>query len=306
MDGRMGSRAMAAVGRAHRRAITVVLCAVLGGACVGAGADDATRDPAEDSRPAPARGASQLEVRDDLITVFEDFGTPGTFALYDVVAEHMIVVDSARATRRFTPASTYKIPNSLIALETGAVADETEVVPYGGEPQPFKGWEQDMDLRDAFAASNVPVYQEIARRIGLERMQEWVDRLDYGNRELGDVPDRFWLDGPLAISAVEQVRFLARLTRQELPASASNQRVVRELALIEETPDAALFGKTGWIFDRTPMLGWWVGWVERAGRVYTFALNVDMASEDDVPKRIPLGRELLDRLDVLAAPNAGQ
>lgn len=297
---------MAAVGHAHRRAMAVVLCAVLGGACAGAGADDATRDPAENSRPEPARGASRLEVRDDLLAVFEDFGTPGAFALYDVAADRVIVVDSARATRRYTPASTYKIPNSLIALETGAVADETEIVPYGGEPQPFEAWERDMDMRDAFAASNVPVYQEIARRIGLERMQEWVDRLDYGNRALGDVPDRFWLDGPLAISAVEQVRFLARLSRQELPAAASNQRVVRELALMEETPVAALFGKTGWIFDTTPMLGWWVGWVEREGRVYTFALNVDLASEDDVPKRIPLGRELLDRLDVLAAPNDGR
>lgn len=281
-------------GPACRGAIAILLYATLGGACAGAGADDATQD------------SSQLEVRDDLVTVFEEFGTPGTFALYDVAADHVIVVDSARATRRYTPASTYKIPNSLIALETGAVADETEVVPYGGEPQPVEAWEQDMDLQDAFAASNVPVYQEIARRIGLERMQEWVDRLDYGNRELGDVPDRFWLDGPLAISAAEQVRFLARLARQELPASASNQRVVREIALMEETPEGALFGKTGWIFDTTPMLGWWVGWVEREGRVYTFALNVDMASDEDAAKRVPLGRALLDRLDVMSAPSAGR
>lgn len=273
--------------RAHQTGIAVLLWSMLGGGCTEAGAD------------ASAREAAQFEVRDDLVTVFEDFGTPGTFALYDVAADRVIVVDSARAMRRYTPASTYKIANSLIALETGAVADETEVVPFGGEPQPVDAWEQDMDLRDAFAASNVPVYQEIARRVGLERMQDWVDRLDYGNRELGGVPDRFWLDGPLAISAVEQVRFLARLARQELPASASHQHVVREIALIDETPDVALFGKTGWLFDATPMLGWWVGWVERDGRVYPFALNIDMASDDDTSKRIPLGRELLERLGVL-------
>lgn len=178
-------------------AIALLLCSALASACTEAGAD------------AAARETVQFEVRDDLLAVFGDFGTPGTFALYDVAADRVVVVDSARATRRYTPASTYKIANSLIALETGAVADESEVVPYGGEPQPVEAWEQDMNLADAFAASNVPVYQEIARRVGLGRMQEWVDRLDYGNRRLGEVPDRFWLDGPLAISAVEQVRFLA-------------------------------------------------------------------------------------------------
>lgn len=195
LDGRIRSMSQAlACGGSHRQAIALLVVSMLGGACTDAGAD------------ASASDTVHFEIRDDLATVFEDFGMPGTFAVYDVAAGNVIVVDSARATRRYTPASTYKIPNSLIALETGAVADETEVVPYGGEPQPFEAWEQDMDLRDAFAASNVPVYQEIARRIGLERMQEWVDRLDYGNRELGDVPDRFWLDGPLAISALEQVQ----------------------------------------------------------------------------------------------------
>lgn len=272
--------------------IAIPLWLALGGGCTEAGPDASKRE------------AVEFEVRNDLLTVFEEFGTPGTFALYDVAADRVIIVDSARAMHRYTPASTYKIANSLIALETGAVADETEVVPYGGEPQRFDAWEQDMDLRDAFAVSNVPVYQEIARRVGLERMQEWVDRLDYGDRELGEVPDRFWLDGPLAISAIEQVRFLARLARQELPASASHQHVVREIALIDETPDGALFGKTGWLFEARPMLGWWVGWVERDGRIYSFALNIDMAADDDTSKRIPLGRELLERLGVLAASSS--
>src|SRR6185295_19637139 len=117
--------------------------------------------------------------------------------------------------------------NSLIALETGVVKDESEAVPYGGKPQPIKAWEKDMGLRDAIKISNVPVYQEIARRVGLARYDAWLARLDYGNRQTGTVVDRFWLDGPLAISAVEQTKFVARLAQGTLPASARSQAIVR-------------------------------------------------------------------------------
>src|SRR5690606_10185028 len=116
----------------------------------------------------------------------------------------------------FVPASTFKIPNTLIGLATGAVKSVDEIFPYGGQPQPFKTWEKDMGLREAITLSNVPVYQELARRIGLERMQLNLLNMDFGNNEIGTVVDRFWLDGPLKISAVEQTRFLAKLAQGQL------------------------------------------------------------------------------------------
>ncbi len=238
--------------------------------------------------------------RPDLAAVFAEHGTPGTFVLYDVSGGRPTVVDGARAGRRYVPASTFKIANSLIALETGAVKDEREVVPYGGEPQPFPQWERDMDMRDAVRASSVPVYQEIARRIGRKRMQAYLNRLGYGNRKIGTVIDRFWLDGPLQISALEQARFVARLAQGKLPLSERSQRIVRDILWLEEKDGATVFGKTGWVFSpQPPQIGWWVGWVEREGQVYAFALNIDMASADDTPKRIAIGRSLLERLGVL-------
>lgn len=238
--------------------------------------------------------------RPDLQAVFAAQRTPGTFVLYDVSAARMTVVDRERAARPFVPASTFKIANSLIALETGAVKDEREVLPYGGKPQPFPQWERDMDMRDAIRVSNVPVYQEIARRVGRERMQAHLDRLGYGNRRMGTVIDRFWLDGPLEISALEQARFVARLAQGTLPLSERSQRTVRAMLRTEEKDGAALFAKTGWASGPAPpMIGWWVGWVEREGRVYAFALNIDMASADDTPKRLAIGRSLLAELGVL-------
>ncbi|MGV9307042.1 class D beta-lactamase [Nonomuraea sp. NPDC003727] len=240
-------------------------------------------------------------VRDDLRALFDQAGVRGAFALLDVSSGRVTVVDRARAERRLIPASTFKIPHALVALETGAVKDDKEVIPYGGKPQRFPEWEKDMNLGDAIRASNVPVFQTIARRIGLKREQQWLHRLGYGNREVGGVVDTFWLEGPLEISAVEQTRFLSRFARQQLPASVKNQRLVADMLKIEEKDGYTLYGKTGWAFDVTPSVGWWVGWVERGGRLYTFALNIDVVQDGDTGKRIPLARDLLKRLNVLPA-----
>lgn len=241
--------------------------------------------------------AQTFEVRPDLARLFAE--RPGCFALYDASARRMLVVNSARAQRRYRPASTFKIANSLIALETGAVGDVDEVIPYGGSPQPFKAWERDMPMREAIAASSVPVYQEIARRIGLARMRQQLTRFGYGNMQTGEVVDRFWLDGPLQISAVEQARFLARLAQGQLPASKRSQQQVREILRLEHDGAAALYGKTGWAFDGRPDIGWWVGWVEREGRIHSFALNIDLRGEQDLALRRKIGEALLRRLELL-------
>ncbi len=251
--------------------------------------------------PGHTAQAAPIVERPDLQSVFAENGTPGTFALYDVAADRLTVIDRERAARRYVPASTFKITNSLIALETGAVRDENEVIPYGGKPQPFKQWERDMGMREAIALSNVAVYQEIALRIGPARMQAMLDRLDYGNRQIGDVVDRFWLDGPLQISAIEQARFAARLARQQLPLSARSQTIVRDILRQPHQGEARLYAKTGWLFDSTPQIGWWTGWVERSTVIYAFSLNIDMAGARDTPRRIAIGKTLLRRLGVLEA-----
>lgn len=239
----------------------------------------------------------RTEPRDDLQTVFRDHGIErGTFVLLDVQGNRMIVVDKARAQERFIPASTFKIANSLIALETGAVRDEHEIIPYGGRPQPFPQWERDMPMTEAIRVSNVPVYREIARRIGLERMRHWVELLHYGNRDIGQVEDRFWLDGPLAISAIEQAQFLARLTQGFLPVSPEAQATVRNMLKLEDRDGMELYGKTGWAMDAHPQIGWLVGWVVKNGRTYTFALNIDIRRKRDADQRLPIARALMEKL----------
>ena len=247
----------------------------------------------------PARAAEGTEPaqRPELFDIFEAEGLDGTFVLYEPETETLVTVNDERARQRFVPASTFKIANSLIALESGAVTSVDEVLPYGGEPQPFERWERDMSMREAIAMSNVAIYREVARRIGLERMTEMLTELDYGNRDPGTVVDRFWLDGPLAISAVEEAQFLARLARSELPLSTETQAAVREIVLLEEKDGAKLYGKTGWDFaDGGGGLGWFVGWVERDGKVHAFALNMDMKDNEQAALRIPLAKKYLEEM----------
>jgi len=228
--------------------------------------------------------------------LFRDAGVAGTFVLYDVTTQRLIGHDQRRANERFTPVSTFKIFNTLIGLSTGAVKNVDEILPYGGSPQPSKAWEKDMSLRDAIAISNIAIYQELARRIGLERMRDNVSRMSYGNREVGTVIDNFWLVGPLEISAVEQTQLLARLAQEALPFPKSHQAAVREVIRLEQKDDCTLYGKTGWANYPNPGLGWWIGWVQRDGHVYTFALNIDMNQASDASKRVELGKASLKAL----------
>lgn len=158
-----------------------------------------------------------------------------------------------------------------------------------------------MTLAQAFALSNVAVYQEVARRGGLVDMQVRVRALGYGSAQVGEAVDRFWLDGPLAISAVEQVLFLDRLLRGELPVTERALVQLREMALVERGDGYRLYGKTGWSTATEPGVGWWVGWLEQGDQRAVFALNMPMHEVAEAPRRLALVRAALQALDKLPA-----
>ncbi|WP_439860364.1 class D beta-lactamase [Pseudomonas sp. MBLB4136] len=242
--------------------------------------------------------AGQVQAMDwrDSPAVAEAFaraGVTGTFVLHEVGSERWRGHNRQRALTRYSPASTFKIAHTLIGLDTGVVSGLEEVFPFDGKPKFLKSWEKDMGLREALKVSNVSVYQALARRIGLARMRSRVAALDYGNGEIGNQVDQFWLRGPLAISAVEQARFLARLVQDQLPVTPAIQAQVRDISLLEQGPDWRLYGKTGWATSGDPDIGWWVGWVEQQGRRYSFALNIDTHCDADLPTRIELGKASL-------------
>src|SRR3954465_11886862 len=249
----------------------------------------------------PARGLANVsyqrsEIRIDLARRFTDEGTAGTFVGYKTDDYLIIASDKDRSGQAFLPASTFKIPNSLIALETGVVGDpDKDVFKWDGVKRSIEAWNQDHTLRSAIAASVVPVYQEIARRIGAERMQKYVDLFEYGNRKLGGGIDQFWLTGELRIDPIEQIDFVDRLRRGVLPVSKRTQELVRDILPVTKAGDATIRAKSGLLGAELgkPSLGWLVGWAEKAGEQTVFALNLQVRETRPVADRMTVAEQCL-------------
>jgi beta-lactamase class D len=236
------------------------------------------------------------EIRDALAKHFADAGTVGTFVGYKTDDYLIIASDGERSGQALLPASTYKIPNSLIALETGVVEDpDKDVFKWDGVKRSIEAWNQDHTMRSAIAASAVPVYQEIARRIGVERMQKYVDLFEYGNRNIGGGIDQFWLTGELRIDPIQQIDFVDRLRRTALPISKRSQDLVRDILPVTRVGDATIRAKTGLLGAELgkPSLGWVVGWAEKGSAQTVFALNVDVGEPRHVAARMTLTQQCL-------------
>lgn len=232
---------------------------------------------------------------------FDAAGARGTFVLFDPALDQYRILDETRARRGFLPASTFKVANAVIGLETGAIADEREVFRWDGKPQVRREWERDHTLASGMKDSVVWMYQEVARRIGKARMKDWLARLDYGNRHVGGGIDHFWLQGELRITAMQQVAFLHKLAEGRLPATQRAQRLVREAMVVEKTREHTLFAKTGSTGGKGAV-HWWVGWVERRGKpVAYFAMNLDVGPETKFEDRFRITRAILDEVAALPA-----
>jgi beta-lactamase class D len=235
---------------------------------------------------------------------FQNLGIEGSIVIYDLKGDRTFQHNPKRNSTAFLPASTFKILNSLIALETKAIPDELALLTWDGIPRAIPDWNRDLNLREAYKLSTVWFYQVLARRVGYSTMQKWVTAAQYGNQTIGKSEDidKFWLQGELRITPQEQTRFLRRLYANELPFSQKTIAKVKDLMIMEQTPDYTIRGKTGWVGfeDSTkPQVGWVVGYVEKGTNVYFFAVNVDLKKKLDASARMSLMRHCLKDLGVL-------
>ncbi|QWG16592.1 class D beta-lactamase [Bradyrhizobium sediminis] len=236
------------------------------------------------------------EIRADLAKRFADEGTAGTFVGYKTDDYLIIASDKDRSGEAKLPASTFKIPNSIIALDTGVVEDpDKDVFKWDGVTRSIEAWNKDHTLRTAIAASVVPAYQEIARRIGPERMQKYLDLFEYGNRNIGGGIDQFWLTGDLRIDPVQQIDFVDRLRRGVLPVSKRSQDLARDILPVIKAGDAVIRAKTGLLGAERgePSLGWLVGWAEKGSAITVFAFNMDCREPRHVASRIKVAQQCL-------------
>jgi beta-lactamase class D len=247
----------------------------------------------------------------DLKSFYGDFA--GGFSIYDLKTNTYIQYNTEHCKQRFSPCSTFKIPNSLIGLETGVIADTAFIIKYDSirhpkdsvlmANEPFKYWYQDLSLKRALKYSCVWYYQELARRVGQERMKSMVNLLDYGNKDISSGIDTYWLCGSIQISINEQIDFLKRLYLHKLNGfSNKNMNAVKDIMLYETTPDYKLYGKTGGgdCWDNKE-IGWYVGFVETESGTKIFAMNIIVNDFGDLKNnfRIELTKKVLKELKVI-------
>ena len=229
---------------------------------------------------------NRAKVDNSLKKYFDENKVDGCFTMFNNADGKVTVYNMSLDTVRFTPASTFKIVNSLIGLEIGSITDEKMVIKWDGIKRNVEDWNKDLTMTDAFKVSSVPWYQEVARRIGKDTMQQWLDSLNYGNMKIGSHLDSFWLDNSLKISPDEQLGLVKRLYFDQLPFQKRTQQIVRDVMTQEDNTLYTLAYKTGWGFDENHQsIGWMVGWIEENKHPYFFVTlvksadnNIDMKS----------------------------
>ncbi|ACZ10193.1 Beta-lactamase OXA-15 precursor [Sebaldella termitidis] len=224
-----------------------------------------------------ASGGIQEE---NLQKYFDDLNIKGSITIYDYKNKKWYYSDKKDSEKRTLPASTFKIPNSLISIEEYAVKDENEVLKWDGVIREFPAHNADTDLKTAFKNSTVWFHREMSRRVGIDKYRKYLKEFNYGNQKLSGIPDYFWLDNTLVISPAEQINFLSGLYDEKYPLSKRTYNIVKNVMIEKKTDSYTLRAKTGSGLVKTLDIGWYVGYIETKDNVYFFATRLQQDEPD--------------------------
>ena len=228
--------------------------------------------------------ANDLEIE----KIFKNKEVEGTMVIESLNTKKIYIYNDKRAKNLYSPASTFKIPNTLIALNEGIVTKDSVIV-WDKKIREYESWNKDQTLLTAFKSSCVWCYQEFASKIGVEKYEKYLKSLDYGNKNIGNEITRFWLDESLKITTFEQIKFLKRFYTNDLPFKIEDMNTLKQIMIDEKNENYIIRAKTGWEWK----YGWYVGYLETKNDVWFFAMNIDTKSKDDLPKRKAITLETL-------------
>ena len=218
---------------------------------------------------------NKAKIDNSIKKYFDSANSNGSFSMLNNQTGAITVYNMQLDTQRFLPASTFKIVNSLIGVETGRITDEKMIIKWDGIDRKNPEWNKDLTMAEAFKVSSVPYYQEIARRIGKDTLKHWIDTLGYGNKNISGAVDSFWLNNTIKVSPDEQLGLVKKLYFDKLPFQKRTQQIVRDVMLQENNTQFKLSYKTGWgVDEKQDNIGWVVGWIEENRHVYFFSLLI--------------------------------
>lgn len=235
-----------------------------------------------------------------LAKLFIERNVKGTIIISSLDGKSEYCYNKERSGNRYLPASTFKIPNTLIALEERAIISEKEIIKWDGKKREWSSWNRDQSLESAFPISCVWFYQELARRVGDSRYLFHLDKMQYGNQKTGPDVTTFWLEGDIRISAREQIDFLKKLYKGQLPYKKEHLKILKRIMVVDETPKYIIRAKTGWVMRTEHQIGWYVGYVEKSGQVWFFAANIDIEKKSDSAFRKEITMKALDVLGIIS------
>jgi beta-lactamase class D len=218
-------------------------------------------------------------VHNEFKNSFDECGVDGAVAIFDRNNQQWILSDTQNVMIKSLPASSFKIINLLIALETKTIKDENEIVKWVGKTDTVKyGYRpeiyHDMSVKEAFEASAGWVFIELAKKIGKSNYKKYLSACNYGNLDLSEKNDDFWNFGGFAISPINQVEFIRNLYEEKLPFSKRNMEIVKRVMITEETDQYTIRAKTGWTRENNTNTGWWAGYLEAGNNTYFFATRL--------------------------------
>lgn len=230
---------------------------------------------------------NNVTIDSTLKPIFDSNNVNGSFAMFDNGTGQFTIYNLNRyKDSAYLPASTFKIVNSLIGIETGKIVNEKMVIKWDGKVRTFSNgdtannWNKDLTMAEAFEYSALPYYQEVARRIGKDTMQEYLDSMHYGTAKITTKIDSFWLDNSLKITADEQLGIVKKLYFYQLNFQRRSQEIVRKLMIRENNTNYTLAYKTGLGYtENGNELGWIVGWIEENHHPYFFVMNIEGAHD---------------------------
>lgn len=234
-------------------------------------------------------------------SLLQSNGVKGAVLVFNPADSQFICNNYDWATEKRLPASTFKIVNSIIGLETWVINEDSIQFKWNGEKRRLAQWEQDMDVKKAFMLSCVPCYQQLARSVGLERMNTMLKKLKYGDRTIDSAMlDLFWLEGDFGVSCFDQLDFLYRLDKRQLDIRSSTYESMKRIMLIDSNQHYSLYGKTGLSWSNGMNNGWFVGYIKTADHTYYVATNLSPINEVDYNEFIALRLKItLDALQIL-------
>lgn len=258
------------------------------------------------------KNGGTIVVRQDFKKYFENCNVDGSIAIYDTNSHTWILSDTIGTKKETLPASTFKIINLLIALETNTISSENDIVKWPGTTDTLKydyrpSIYHDITVKEAFEVSAGWAFIELAKKIGKENYKKYLTLCNYGNGNLSQTDADFWNFGAFAISPINQVEFLKKLYEEKLPFSKRNIEIVKRVMITEQNKEYTIHSKTGWTRENNINTGWWTGYIINKKGTYFFATRLLQDRKSNTPNfgncRKDITKSVFKDLDIIISKN---